>query len=139
VNRIKATVNQVTTSGGIKLVDLEAAGCKLTALLIDSAPDVEWLKVGVPVYAVFKETEVSLGKNLTGLLSLRNKLPCTVSGLEKGTLMSVVHLQFGSYRLGSAITTRSVEMLGLQPGDAVTALIKSNEMTLMKIPPEDGS
>ena len=119
-------------SGGIIMVDLEAAGLAMTALLIDAPVNPGWLKQGNQIYAVFKETEVSVAKDFSGKISLRNKLPCTVEKIERGELLSIIHLAFNDYKMQSAITTRSVDMLELQPGDDVTAMIKANEITLMQ-------
>lgn len=119
-------------SGGIIMVDLEAAGLAMTALLIDAPVNPGWLKQGSQIYAVFKETEVSIAKDFSGKISLRNKLPCIVQKIERGELLSIIHMAFKDYLIQSAITTRSVDMLELQPGDEVTAMIKANEITLMQ-------
>ncbi len=132
MNRIEAIIKQVMNSGGIIMVDLETAGLALTALLIDTPHNPAWLKQGNLVYAVFKETEVSIAKDFSGKISLRNKIPCTVIRIERGELMSIIHMMHRSCQLQSAITSRSVDMLDLQKGDEVTAMIKANEVTLMQ-------
>jgi len=132
MNRIEVTIKKVMNSGGIILVDMEAAGLTLTTLLIDAPHNPVWLKQGNQVYAVFKETEVSIAKDFSGKISLRNKIPCRVSHIERGELMSVIHMTFMDYQIQSAITTRSVDMLDLIIDDEVTAMIKANEITLMQ-------
>jgi molybdate transport system regulatory protein len=132
MNRIEVTIIQVMNSGGIIMVDMEAEGLTMTALLIDAPHNPVWLKQGNPVYAVFKETEVSIAKDFSGKISLRNKLPCRVRQIERGELMSIVHMTFMNFQIQSAITTRSVDMLDLKNGDEVTAMIKANEITLMQ-------
>ena len=119
-------------SGGIIMVDMEAAGLMITALLIDAPHNPVWLKQGNLVYAVFKETEVSIAKDFTGKISLRNKIPCRVNQVERGELMSIIHMTFMDYQIQSAITTRSVDLLDLKKNDEVTAMIKANEITLMQ-------
>jgi molybdate transport system regulatory protein len=132
MNRIEVIIKQVMNSGGIVMVDMEAAGLTLTALLIDTPNTPGWLKQGNLIYAVFKETEVSIAKDFSGKISLRNKIPCIVSHIERGELMSIIHLTHNTCQLQSAITTRSVDMLELKSGDEVTAMIKANEITLMQ-------
>jgi molybdate transport system regulatory protein len=132
MNRIEVIIKQVMNSGGIIMVDMEASGLNMTALLIDAKHNPGWLKTGNLIYAVFKETEVSIAKDFSGKISLRNKLPCRVRQVDRGELMSIVHLTFLDYKIQSAITTRSVDMLDLKADDDVTAMIKANEITLMQ-------
>ena len=46
MNRIEVIIKQVMNSGGIVMVDMEAAGLTLTALLIDAPHNPDWLKQG---------------------------------------------------------------------------------------------
>ena len=57
---------------------------------------------------------------------------CTVQQIERGDLLSKVVLQFQQHTITSAITTRSVDLLALKNGDKVEALVKANEISLMK-------
>ena len=132
MNRLEVSIKQVMNSGGIIMVDMTIAGLTMTALLIDAPYNPEWLKQGNLIFAVFKETEVSIAKDFSGKISLRNKIPCRVSYIERGDLMSIIHMTFMEYQIQSAITTRSVDMLDLKKDDEVTAMIKANEITLMQ-------
>ena len=116
----------------ILLVDINVDGQGFSAMLIESAMIPEWIRTGKQVNLVFKETEVSLAKNLSGLISMRNRIKCTVEHIERGELLSKISLRFQKYTLTSAITTRSVDMLDLKIGDEVEALVKANEVSLMK-------
>jgi len=117
----------------ILLVDVDIDGQGFSAMIIESATYPEWMQTGQLVSLVFKETEVSLAKNLSGLISMRNRMKCTVLQIERGELLSKISLQFQKYTITSAITTRSVDMLKLQIGDEVEALVKANEVSLMKL------
>jgi molybdate transport system regulatory protein len=132
MNRIEVEIKQVHSSDGIILADLEAHSCSLIALMIEATDLPVWLKAGNRVFAVFKESEVSIAKNLKGIISLRNRFPCIVVKIERGKLMSIVLLQYEHIQLSSAITTRSVDALELNIGDEVLALIKANEISLMQ-------
>jgi molybdopterin-binding protein len=59
-------------------------------------------------------------------------MKCIVQQIERGELLSKVSLQFQKYTITSAITTRSVDSLNLKIGDEVEALVKANEVSLMK-------
>lgn len=132
MNKLLGTITNIQQSGAIMLVDIKVADCLFSALLIESANQPEWVKIGETIDIVFKETEVSLAKNLSGQISLRNRMQCVVLKIDRGELLSRVFLKFQDYTLSSAITTRSVDSLNLNIGDEVEALVKSNEVSLMK-------
>ena len=115
------------------LVDTNVDGHNFSALLIESATHPEWIKINNTVDLAFKETEVSLAKGLSGQISLRNRMKCTVLNVERGELLSTVRMQFGKYSITSAVTTRAIDSLQINVGDEVEALVKANEISLMKI------
>jgi molybdate transport system regulatory protein len=132
MNKLPGRISRIQQSSSIILVDVDVDGHVFSAMLIESATRQEWLQEGHPVDLVFKETEISLGKNLSGLISLRNRMKCRVLQIERGELLSIISLAFQNFTIVSAITTRSVEMLDLKIGDEVEALVKANEVSLMK-------
>ena len=131
MNKLSGNITNIQHSGAIMLIDINVDGHSFSAMLIDSASKPEWLEIGKTINLVFKETEVSLAKNLQGKISMRNRLQCKVVTIERGELLSKVNLQFGCYQIASAITTRSIDSLELQDDDEVIALIKANEISLM--------
>lgn len=132
MNKLTGKISRIQQSGAILLVDVQVDGHGFSALLIESASHPECIQTGAMIHLVFKETEVSIAKNISGLISTRNRMKCTVLHIERGELISKISLQFHDYFLTSAITTRSVDALGLNLGDEVEALIKANEVSLMK-------
>lgn len=132
MNKIPGTITQIQQSGAILLVDIDVDGHQFSALLIQSATPPDWLLAGNPIDVVFKETEVSIAKDLSGIISMRNRMKCTVLQIERGELLSKIDLKFQNFLISSAITTRSVDALELNIGDEVEALVKANEVALMK-------
>lgn len=132
MNKLSGTITKIQQSGAILLVDVDVDGHGFSAMLIESASKPDWLYDGNSVNLIFKETEVALAKNLSGIISMRNRMKCSVRQIERGELLSKIDLKFGDYMIASAITTRSVDSLGLRIGDEVEALVKSNEVSLMK-------
>lgn len=132
MNKLSGIISKIQQSGAILLVDVDVNGHGFSAMLIESSTHPEWLQEGNLIYLVFKETEVSLAKNLSGIISLRNRMKCKVQHIERGELLSTVSLLFQNYIVTSAITTRSVDVLQLAIGDEVEALVKANEVSLMK-------
>ncbi len=114
----------------MSLVDVAVGEDVFSATLLETPDSAPYLKVGHPVKLLFKETEVSLAKNLTGLISLRNRLSVTVLDIQRGAIMSTVSLDYRGEKLVSAVTTRSIERLQLVSGDNVEALVKANEMVI---------
>ncbi len=129
MNRLPGTIAAVERSGSIALIDVVVDGQRYTALLLDA--DASRFQVGGAATLAFNETEVALAVNLSGAISLRNRLPGTVEAIEQGQLMSRVLLRVGSHRISSVITTRSLVSLQLAVGAAVEGMVKSNEMYLI--------
>ncbi len=132
MNKLTGIITQIQQSGAILLADVEVDGQGFSALLIESASHPQWLQKGNTVQLVFKETEVSLAKNLSGKISMRNRMPCQVVKIDRGELLSSITLNFNGTSIKSAITTRAVNALELMVGDTVEALVKANEISLMK-------
>nr|WP_245245590.1 TOBE domain-containing protein [Methylocaldum sp. RMAD-M] len=120
----------VASEGDISLVDVAVEENTLTAMLVETAETAPYLRAGNAVSVLFKETEVSLGKALSGRLSLRNRLQAEVVEMLKGELLAEVKLDCGGHRLVSIVTRRAAERLELAVGDRVEALIKANEVML---------
>lgn len=132
MNKLTGIITQIQQSGAILLVDVDVDGHGFSALLIESAAQPQWLQKGNVIDLVFKETEVSLAKNLNGMISLRNRMICKVLQVERGELLSKITLQFQKHTIVSAITTRAVDSLQISIGDKIEALVKANEISLMK-------
>ncbi len=115
----------------MSLVDVAVGDDVFTATLLETPETAAYLKVGNKVTLLFKETEVSLAKNLSGLISLRNRIPVTIRSIERGDILSAVTLDYAGQPLMSVITTRSIDRMQLAAGDAIEALIKANEIALM--------
>jgi molybdate transport system regulatory protein len=131
MNKLTGNITQIQQSGAILLVDVDVDNHRFSALLIESSTKPEWLQQGCTVNLVFKETEVSLAKNLSGLISMRNRMMCIVQKVERGELLSKITMQFRHHIITSAITTRAVDSLQITAGDEIEALVKANEISLM--------
>ncbi|MER5396510.1 TOBE domain-containing protein [Streptomyces sp. NPDC002599] len=64
-------------------------------------------------------------------LSIRNQLPGTVTSVTPGEVMATVKVRLDAgQEITAAVTLEAVRELGLTPGSAVRALIKSTEVSL---------
>lgn len=132
MNRLTGTITQIQQSGTVLLVDIDVHGHCFSALLIEASSRPSWILEGETIDLAFKETEVSLARNLQGTISTRNRMMCKVTHVERGVLISKITLAFQSYRLVSAVTTRALDSLHITKGDDLEALVKANELTLIK-------
>jgi molybdate transport system regulatory protein len=132
MNVLTGKITKIQQSGAILLVDVDVDGQGFSALLIESATPPDWLKESKTIDLVFKETEVSLAKGLSGLISLRNRMMCQVLQVERGELLSKITMHFQKRIITSAITTRAVDSLQIVVGDTIEAMVKANEISLMK-------
>jgi molybdate transport system regulatory protein len=134
MNRLPGHITKLETAGSIALVEVAVGEQRFTATLVGAGEEVASWPAGMPVTLLFKETEVSLAKNLSGLISMRNRIPAKIVAIERGQLLTKVTLDTDGHIIESIITTRSSHALALAVGDTVEGLVKSNEMTLMQKP-----
>ena len=133
MNKLQGRIAAIESNDHVSLVDVNVNGDTFTATLLETPDDAPYLQVGNMVDVLFKETEVSLAKNLSGMISLRNRMQTTVTQVRSGVILSEVVLDYRGYSISSIITTRSIQRLQIMPGDQIEALIKANEMTLMAV------
>jgi len=131
LNRLKGQIVAIDHTCHMSLVDVAVGDDIFTTTLLETPDSADYLSVGHNVTLLFKETEVSLAKNLSGLISLRNRIAVTIHSIERGDILSAVRLDYAGNALTSVITTRAVGRLQLAVGDQVEALIKANEIALM--------
>jgi molybdate transport system regulatory protein len=128
---LKGKIAAIDSNRHMSLVDVTVGNDVFTATLLETPASADYLKVGKPVTLLFKETEVSLAKNLSGIISLRNRFPVTVRSIKRGDILSAIGLDYAGKALIGVITTRGMDRLQLAIGDAVEALVKANEIALM--------
>ncbi len=133
MNRLRGRIAAVESNGHMSLVDVTVGADAFTALLLETPQDAPYLVAGNAVDILFKETEVSLAKNLSGEISLRNRVRGIVRDIRRGTLLSEVVLDCHEHAISSVITSRAAARLNLQVGDAVEALVKANEVSLAEV------
>ncbi|MER6465853.1 TOBE domain-containing protein [Streptomyces sp. NPDC001228] len=133
-NQIPGTVTSVTPGDVMATVRLRLDGGQdLTAAITLEAVKDLGLAEGSAVRAMMKATEVALATGPVTGLSIRNRLPGTVSDVALGGAMATVKVTVEGGELTSAVTRDAVTDLGLAPGSPVVALIKSTEVSLASV------
>ena len=64
-------------------------------------------------------------------LSTRNRLPGTITEVIKGEVAAKVSLRVGDNHIVALITRESVEELGLEVGQEVSALVKATDVMIL--------
>ena len=130
MNKLTGKVIGVESSLHMSMVDIDVNGDVFTSIVLELPATAGYLKQGRLVDLLFKETEVSIAKNLSGLISLRNRFTGVISKLERSQLLTKVYLNYKNFQVVSIISSRSALKLELIEGDVVEWLVKTNELSL---------
>ncbi|WP_405823195.1 TOBE domain-containing protein [Streptomyces sp. NBC_01390] len=133
-NQLPGTVTALTPGEAMATVRVRLDGGQdvTAAITLDAVKDLG-LAEGSTVRALVKATEVSLATGPVEGLSIRNRLAGTVREVATGAAMASVRVSVDGGELTAAITMDAVTDLGLTEGSAVTALIKSTEVSLATV------
>ncbi len=130
-NQLPGTVTSVTSGEAMATVKVRLdGGQNVTAAITSEAVKDLGLAEGSAVRALMKATEVALATGTVDGLSIRNRIPGTVSDVSAGGAMASVKIDIEGGGLTAAITNDAVTDLGLTAGSSVVALIKSTEISL---------
>jgi molybdate transport system regulatory protein len=130
MNNLVGEISNIKSDEHFSIVEMIVDENIFKSIIIETPETVPFLKTGNKINIMFKESEVSIAKDLKGRISLQNKIPCIIKGIEKGKLLSKIILDFNSKKIVSVITTGAVEQLELKENDDVLALVKTNEVIL---------
>lgn len=132
MNKIKVKVLNYYTQDGIALLDLSYHWDLFTVLLINEKENSPFVSLGEELFILFKETEVALSKKRLEQ-SIRNNLNTHVLSVERGDILSRINLDYRGNLIQSLITTRALEDMEIQEGDNLFALIKANDISILKL------
>ncbi len=131
MNRFEGTIEKVESHGHLSLVTVAIpGGLSVRSIVIETPDTATYLREGHAIAVVFKETEVILCSSETQQISIRNKFPMEVVGVEEGRLLSRILLRSEAGELASVVPSETLSALGLHPGSKVFALVKTNEVML---------
>lgn len=130
MNRLIGHIESIKVNKSLIHVRVRLKSTSLSAIVIDSGLDLDYLKLGSSVQAIFKETELIIGKGVHHAISLQNKLVGKIHHIENGEILSKVTVNTEEGLISSIITVNAVKQLELKVGTEVTAMIKTNEMMI---------
>ena len=130
MNIIKGIINQIDSHEGISIVQIQSNNITFKSVILEDESSSSYLIVGNEVHVLFKETEVIIVNKNDESISLRNRINCQIKAIDKGVLLSKLDLEYEKGEISSIITSEAVEKLGLEIGNKVTAMIKTNEIMI---------
>lgn len=109
-----------------------AGGDVIVAVITQSSAKALGLALGVPAVALVKAPWVMVQAGVSALrLSARNQLAGSINAVQHGAINSEVSIALpGGSVVHAIVTNDAVAELGLKPGVAATALIKSSHVVL---------
>lgn len=128
MNCLDGQIINLISDKSMTIIDVNVSGASLKTIIIETPASATFLKIGNHLNVMFKETEVNIAKDLSGKISLQNRLSCSVKSINKGKLLSHINLNFHSNNISAIITTSDAENLELKENDTVLALIKTTEI-----------
>ncbi len=130
-NQLPGIVLKVAAGAVNGLVTIDVCGTTISSDITMGSIKELGIEPGKNVYAVIKASEVMVGLGERLPVSARNQIPCTVVSVEKGAVNAIVKMEAqGGIIVSASITTASVEDMGLVPGAAVLAVIKSSSVMI---------
>jgi molybdate transport system regulatory protein len=145
MNKLAGTITEIISEGQLSIVkvqvshpgandewaNMQMGKYAIVSAMVTGAPGtLPYLEVGKPVSVWFRENEVALATSFSGKISLQNRFECAIRSVERGKLLCKVNMSCNGYSIVSLVTAQASIQLDLKVGDNVTALVKTNEITL---------
>ena len=130
MSKFIATIKKIQSIDNLNIVKFDFCGLTLKMMSLDLNDDV---KIGKKVKLSVKPSNISIAKNLSGEISLSNKIVATIQSLENGQLLTSVILKINDTILESIITVDSSKRMNLQIGEVVTILIKASNLSIEEV------
>ena len=134
MNKLKGKISDIESSDNISIIRVDVDGDIFSSIVLEGKKGPTNYKIKDNVTLLFKETEVGLAKDLTGMISLRNRFKTNITKIDKGPILAKITLNYKNHTLESVISTPSANQMKLKDKEEVEWLVKTNEVTLMKNP-----
>ncbi len=130
MNKLKAKITGFECSENIAIINTDVSGSSLSSIVIENEETAPYLKIGNSIDLLFKETEVSLAKELSGFLSFRNRIKVRIKEINTGEVFSKITLDHQGTDIVSILTNTSLQSMDVKQGEEIEAIIKANEITI---------
>ena len=130
MNQLVATIKEINNIDNLNIVQFDFFENSLKMMSLDLDKNV---KIGKKVRLTIKPTSISIAKNLSGEISLSNKIVATIKSIENGQLLCSLLLNVNDTILESIITVDSSKRMNLKENDIVTILIKASDLSIQEV------
>ncbi|MGP2655648.1 TOBE domain-containing protein [Malaciobacter sp. WC5094] len=127
---IKATIKNIQSQKSIHIVEFDFNGVTLKMMSLELS---NRIKIGTKVSLSIKSTQITIAKNITGMLSCSNKIRAKINHVDNGDLLSCILLDINGVLLESIITASASKQMVLQKDDEVHVFIKASEISILEI------
>ena len=134
MSKIIATVINIDNVDSLNIVTFDFLGQSLNMMSLDLNKDI---KKDTKVELVIKPSSIAIAKEFIGDISYSNQIKTEILDIENGKLLASIKLQIDKFILESIITVNSSKRMNLQKGDKVTAFIKANELSILRVLKDD--
>lgn len=130
MSQFVATIKKIDNVDSLNIVEFAFYGVALKMMSLDLNSN---MQIGKRVLLSVKPTNIIIGKNFLGDISLANKIVATIEQIENGKLLSSILLKVEDIFLESIITYESSSRMNLQIGDEVTIFIKASDLSIEEV------
>ncbi len=134
MNKLKGKIVDIQSSDNISIIHVDVEGDLFSSIVLEGKKGPSNYKMKDNVTILFKETEVGIAKDLTGMISLRNRFKATIKKIDKGPILAKITLNYKNHTIESIISAQSASQMKLKDKEEAEWLVKTNEVTLMKNP-----
>lgn len=119
------------SEGSLTMVNIILDGdMPLEVMVIDTPETTDYLQTGRAIDVLFKETELILSRESVPNISVHNRIPCRVSRLEEGKMLTRIYLSSEAGSMTALLPSTALSTMHITEGTALTALVKFNEIML---------
>jgi len=130
LNKLQGAITAITTKDQFAMVSLVVKNQIFRAIVINVNAINPNLVIGQNVNILFKETDVTLSREIPVHISIDNQIPVIVDGIIMGDLLSKVRVSFQNIFVKTVVPAEFAASIKI--GMSLTMLIRSNELMLME-------
>ena len=134
MNKLKGKISGIQSSDNMSIIKVDVNGDVFSSIVLEGKKGPGNYKIKDDVTLLFKETEVGIAKDLSGMISLRNRFKAVIKKIDKGPILAKITLNYKGHTIESIISAQSTSDMRLKEKDEIEWLVKTNEVTLMKNP-----
>jgi len=127
MNKLTATVKQIDNIDNLYSLKLSLGIQTLKIVTLEPKSNIN---IDFIVNLFVKSTDISIAKNLTGLLSHSNQLNANILSINNGEILTAVTVKVEGFTMESIITKEASLKMSLSKGDNVLLLIQESDISL---------